>query len=277
MEIKEIKDFLVCIDSDGCAMDTMNVKHYEAFGPEFVKIMDVEEQKENVLKRWNKTNLFSHRRGINRFLGFLDGLEYINENIRPVEEIEVFQNYIDNDGKLSIDGMEDAYEKIKSNIFKKAIDWSYNVNDAIEKIPREKNKPFDNVLPTLKEIAKKANIVVISSATEDAIKQEWSKAGLMDYIDAVFTQEFGTKTESIAHAVAQGNYEKHKVIKIGDALGDLQAARDNNVYFYPIIAKKEEQSWINFRDEYFQKFIMGEYNQVQDKLINKFISELDSM
>ena len=27
------KDFLVCVDSDGCAMDTMDIKHFRCFGP----------------------------------------------------------------------------------------------------------------------------------------------------------------------------------------------------------------------------------------------------
>lgn len=27
------KDFLICIDSDGCAMDTMDIKHFRCFGP----------------------------------------------------------------------------------------------------------------------------------------------------------------------------------------------------------------------------------------------------
>ena len=41
------KDFLICIDSDGCAMDTMNSKHFNSFGPEFVKSYDLEEYKGN--------------------------------------------------------------------------------------------------------------------------------------------------------------------------------------------------------------------------------------
>ena len=28
-----MKDFLVCIDSDGTAMDTMTIKHQRCFGP----------------------------------------------------------------------------------------------------------------------------------------------------------------------------------------------------------------------------------------------------
>ena len=27
------KRFAVCVDSDGCAMDTMNIKHIRCFGP----------------------------------------------------------------------------------------------------------------------------------------------------------------------------------------------------------------------------------------------------
>ena len=34
---KKKKDFLVCVDSDGCAMDTMDVKHKECFGPCLVR------------------------------------------------------------------------------------------------------------------------------------------------------------------------------------------------------------------------------------------------
>ena len=32
-KFKKKKDFLICIDSDGCAMDTMDIKHIKCFGP----------------------------------------------------------------------------------------------------------------------------------------------------------------------------------------------------------------------------------------------------
>lgn len=34
MELKDFakrKDYLVCVDSDGCAMDTMDIKHFKCF------------------------------------------------------------------------------------------------------------------------------------------------------------------------------------------------------------------------------------------------------
>ena len=39
-EFQKTKDFLICVDSDGCAMDTMGIKHTEAFGPEAVKYLE---------------------------------------------------------------------------------------------------------------------------------------------------------------------------------------------------------------------------------------------
>ena len=40
------KDYLICVDSDGCAMDTMNIKHIKCFGPCMVE--------EWGLQRWEK-------------------------------------------------------------------------------------------------------------------------------------------------------------------------------------------------------------------------------
>ena len=37
------KEFAVCIDSDGCAMDTMEVKHRECFGPQWIKTYGLED------------------------------------------------------------------------------------------------------------------------------------------------------------------------------------------------------------------------------------------
>ena len=51
-------DFLVCVDSDGCAMDTMNCKHFHCFGPCMVDEWALDEWREPILKRWNEINLF---------------------------------------------------------------------------------------------------------------------------------------------------------------------------------------------------------------------------
>ena len=53
------KDWLVCIDSDGTAMDTMTVKHKKIFGPCIVKEWNLEQWGEDILDRWNEINLYT--------------------------------------------------------------------------------------------------------------------------------------------------------------------------------------------------------------------------
>ena len=63
------KDYLICVDSDGCAMDTMDIKHFRCFGPCMVEEWGLEEWATPILNRWNAINLYSGTRGINRFKG----------------------------------------------------------------------------------------------------------------------------------------------------------------------------------------------------------------
>jgi len=63
---------------------------------------------------------------------------------------------------------------------------------------------------------------------------------------------------------------------IGDAPGDMKAAKANDALFYPINPGNETESWKRFHDEAFDKFIdkfidgqyAGEYEQ-------KVIAEFD--
>jgi len=49
------------------------------------------------------------------------------------------------------------------------------------------------------------------------------------------------------------------VLMIGDAFGDLDAARANNALFFPINPGREEESWRRFYQEGVQKFLKGEF------------------
>jgi len=83
-------------------------------------------------------------------------------------------------------------------------------------------------------------------------------------------QEFGTKTEHIRFA-AKGKYPKDNILMIGDAPGDLEAARSNGVLFYPVNPGHEESSWEKFYNEALDKFFDGEYKgEYENSLIKKF-------
>ena len=68
-DFQKKSDCIVCIDSDGCAMDTMEVKHRTCFGPQWIKTFGLTEHEAECMELWLSINLYSITRGINRFKG----------------------------------------------------------------------------------------------------------------------------------------------------------------------------------------------------------------
>ena len=132
-------DYLVCVDSDGCVMDTMNCKHIHCFGPCMVTEWALEEWKDAILERWNVINLFSMTRGINRFKGLAMALGEIDKQYKPIEGIRHLQHWADTAPALSNDAVakaaEEATEPEAKLVFQKALSWSKAVNESIVKLP----------------------------------------------------------------------------------------------------------------------------------------------
>ena len=99
-EYQKQKEFLICVDSDGCAMDTMDCKHIHCFGPCMVDEWELGEWKDAILKRWNDINLYTITRGINRFKGLAMALVEINEQYTKIEGIEDLVEWAENSPEL---------------------------------------------------------------------------------------------------------------------------------------------------------------------------------
>ena len=62
---------------------------------------------------------------------------------------------------------------------------------------------------------------------------------------------------------------------VGDAPGDLQAAKNNGVRFYPILVNKEGFSWERLVGEAVPKLMNGEFDETyQNQLIEEFNDSL---
>ena len=74
------KEFLVGIDSDGCAFDTMEIKHKECFIPNIIKYWDFQAvSKYSTREAWEFVNLYSKWRGINRWPALLMVFDLLEE------------------------------------------------------------------------------------------------------------------------------------------------------------------------------------------------------
>ncbi|WP_027205928.1 HAD family hydrolase [Butyrivibrio fibrisolvens] len=266
------KDFIVCIDSDGCAMDTMNIKHYRCFGPCMVREWGLEQWQDEILTSWNRVNLFTKTRGINRFKGLAVALKEVNDRYKAIEGVDKLVKWADEAPELSNRAVEAMIPN--GQIFAKALNWSRAVNEGIEKLPKEEIKPFDGVKETLEEIHKSCDIAVVSSANPEAVKAEWERFGLLDYVDILCTQDMGSKAYCIGE-IAKKGYDKRNILMCGDAVGDMKAAQSNGVLYYPICVNKENQSWTKLRTESLSKFTDGSFDDgYQQSLIDEFMDNL---
>ena len=257
-EFVKKKRYLICVDSDGCAMDTMDVKHIRCFGPCMVKEWGLEEWQDQVLKRWNEINLYSMTRGINRFLALAQALTEVDKNLKKIDGIEKLVQWSETADELSNSSVKAVFEQTGEQIFLKAYDWSVAVNQAIGQLPEELKLPFAGVKEGLAAAHQEADVAIVSSANLDAVLEEWNRHKLMDSVDVCLTQNVGSKASCIGKMLGYC-YEKNHVLMIGDAPGDLKAAQKNGVLYYPILVKHEKESWQRFVMEALPKFLEGTY------------------
>ena len=110
-QYRKEKEYLICVDSDGCAMDTMDIKHIRCFGPCMVDEWGLLEWKDAILKRWNDINLYTMTRGINRFKGLAMALKEINDAYQKIEGVEVLDQWVETSDELSNAALKRAIEK----------------------------------------------------------------------------------------------------------------------------------------------------------------------
>lgn len=270
-------EYLVCVDSDGCVMDTMNCKHFRCFGPCMVDEWELDPWREEILERWNEINLFSMTRGINRFKGLAMALGEINEKYTPIPGVAALQHWADTAPALSNDGAAKAAEEASDPeaklILTKALSWSKAVNAAIGKLPEEVKIPYDGAKEGLAAAHSFADVAMVSSANRDAVEEEWGKFGLLEHTDIVLAQDVGSKAACIA-AMLRFGYDPRKVLMVGDAPGDSDAAEKNGVYYYPILVGHEKESWDEAIAVAFGKLQSGDYAEYGAQKKQDFLHNL---
>ena len=92
----------------------------------------------------------------------------------------------------------------------------------------------------------------------EALVREWNEHDIARYAAVIAGQEMGSKTQHLSYATKE-RYKENRVLMIGDAPGDIKAAKENDALFYPIDPGREVESWKRFHDEAFDRFLSGEY------------------
>ncbi len=271
------KDFLVGIDSDGCAFDTMELKHKECFIPNTVNSYDLQGVSKYAREAAEFVNLYSRSRGINRFPALAETLEWLRR--RPevrargvnIAVPEGLARWMKEETKLGNPALEKAVAASGDADLARALDWSQKVNDSVAAMVRGV-PPFPFVRESLEKLRSQADMLVVSATPNEHLKAEWDEHHLTQFVAGICGQETGTKQETLAVAT---KYPADHVLMIGDAPGDHKAAAANNTLFYPINPGAEEASWQRFFEEGIARFLEGSFaGEYQQQLLAEFNSYL---
>ncbi|MBN2269347.1 MAG: HAD family hydrolase [Sedimentisphaerales bacterium] len=287
-DFKPEHEFFVGIDSDGCAFDTMGIKHRECFCPWMIGYFGLQPVAQAARECKDFADLFSKTRGANRHKTTKRIIAELLPN-HPMTKARGFKvpqypHYFawvdDPKSLLSNDGLKQAIDKATDPKAKAelqlVLEWSEKVNETVGQIVKGM-PPFPYVRESLEKTRPIADIIVVSGTPVEALKREWEEHDIAKYAAVIAGQEQGTKAQHLDYATT-GKYEKDRVIMIGDAPGDMKAARANNALFYPINPGDEVESWKRLHDEAFDKFIRGEYaGKYEADLIAEFDARLPEL
>lgn len=267
--------FFVGIDSDGCVFDTMEIKHKECFIPNIINYWGLQSVSKYAREAAEFVNLYSKWRGVNRWLALIKVLDVLRE--RPeviarhahIPELPAVRAFIAAGGALSNEMLAKRIEETGSEELKKALVWSNAVNTTIAGMVHGV-PPFPYVRESLDTLRLKADVIVVSQTPVEALVREWQEHAIDGYVRVIAGQEMGTKSDHIRLA-SQGRYADVHKLMIGDAPGDLKAARDNNALFYPINPGFEQESWQRFNNEGLDRFLDGSFaGAYEQSLIAEF-------
>ena len=274
-DFKPSKEFFIGIDSDGCVFDSMEIKHKECFCPNFIKYFELQKISKYAREAWEFVNLYSKTRGCNRFLAVKHTLDLLKKREEVIARnaeimsIPALDKWISEESKLGNPALEKYLSDKNIPELENVLNWSRAVNnsiaDMVHGIP-----PFPYVKNSLEMLAQQADIMVVSQTPEDALIREWKENDIDKYVQLIAGQELGTKSEHLALG-AKGKYDDDKILMIGDAPGDLAAAKENGILFYPILPGNEEKSWQFFYCTAADKFFNGSYKgKFENNLIEEF-------
>ncbi len=262
-EFQKRNDFFVGIDSDGCAFDTMEVKHKECFIPNIIKYYNLAAVSKYAREAAEFVNLYSQWRGINRFPALIMCFDLLIERPEvlrrhhPIPALTGLRRWVERETKLSNPTLKAEAKATGDAGLVQALEWSEAVNRTIGEVVHHV-PPFPFVRESLESMQGKADVLVVSATPGEALDREWQEHGLKPFVGLIAGQELGSKREHLALG-AVGRYEPHKILMVGDAPGDLQAAESNGVLFYPIAPGFEDESWQRFFEEGLPKFLSENY------------------
>src|SRR5215471_15382588 len=186
--------FFVGIDSDGCAFDSMEIKHKECFCPQIIKYWDLQAVSKYAREAVEFVNLYSKWRGTNRWPALISTLDLLRERSEVIHRgvkiprANKVRDFIASGKPLSNDGLKDYMAAHPDPELDHALQWSKAVNTAVADIVHNL-PPFPYVRESLGLLQKSTDAIVVSATPTEALINEWRVNNIDRYVRAILGQE----------------------------------------------------------------------------------------
>jgi phosphoglycolate phosphatase-like HAD superfamily hydrolase len=259
----------IALDSDGCIVDTMAAKQHGFLQPLMIKHLGLTDAQAEVYKACaDYVNLYSVTRGISRFKAILLNFEHYNTHpetvaqkwpLLPTNDLRAF---VESGLPLGNPALKTWLETHPSKSLEVLLAWSLDVNATI--VSSGAIFPaYEGARKALIRMKGHSHNGIVSQSPEPVLREDWGRQGLLDYVEQIAGQEKGLKVAQLT-LLTEG-IERQKVMMIGDAPGDLEAARAFGCRFYPIIPGEEESSWETFNTHVYDAFLNGHFSPEEEK------------
>lgn len=255
--------FLIALDSDGTVFNTLELKQRNCFIPNIIKHWNLQPIAALAQATAEHVNLYSPQRGANRFPALVAVFDLLKDHPEVcrrnfiLPDLTPLRDWINSGGPLANSALAQAVAETQNPVLRQVLNWSEAVERSVAEIIRGV-PPFPLVRESLQKIQPFADVVVVSTAPYTSLLREWTENELNKFVAFLGGQEMGNKTVQL-QSLVRDRYAPNYTLMLGDAPGDYQAARANDVLFYPILPGNEEAAWHRFYTEALDKFLNLEF------------------
>jgi phosphoglycolate phosphatase-like HAD superfamily hydrolase len=265
---------LAAVDSDGCVFDSMTIKQ-RIFHTGILRTWGLEHCEAEFRRVAEWTALFSPWRGLNRFelllqiFRNLDKAQPFFPTIGKAPDFSALEAFVLSGVPRSVGELAKRVDATGDPELARILDWSRTVSReiaAVAELP-----VFPGAVQGLKALR------AVSQTAEEALVREWRNADLDGLVEVIAGAELGSKAESLRTAMA-GRYGTEQTVMIGDAPGDLEAARAVGCLFFPILPGAEATSWEELQTEGLVRLRQGRFaGAYQQELLTRFRAVLSDV
>lgn len=250
---------LVALDSDGSVFPNMPLK-FELMRDSILDHFELRGVATAAAEVIRFFNLESRWRGRHRFILLLRIMERLPDHpaVRAarlnIPDLAPLRRYLEQGGELSHEALEAA--AAGDAVLERVVAWSRDFSARLAELPP--TPPMPEAVAALRRLSQEAVWVVVSQAPREQLIREWTAAGLLGCVADVRGSEAGSKARQIRAALADFGFSADRAMVVGDAAGDLDAARETGALFFPIRPGRESESWRRLLSDAWPAFRAGD-------------------